>query len=235
MATDPNDLLARFIRNEKKAKTWTLLSVGIFLLLAFGILYLMTELKKAKDETEKAREDTARALARADSINNALEMFKTSQENVVKSVAAPEKIPTIRPTLVPSTGPVETRPNQTPRSQVTVYVQYKNEYYDQCNQLVNALKQEKFNVPGKELIAKINFKSSIKYFNDEDKMWADSVALIFNNTLRRSGKARVPVVRNNIKAPRGQLEVWMGDYRTEGTTALIQKYSPKASKLKKAN
>jgi hypothetical protein len=237
MATEENDILARFIRNEKKAKTWTLLSVGVFVALAFGILYLMSELKKAKDETENAKEATAKALAKADSINVALEEYKASQEiraKLAKEEAAapsPSKIyPVQRPIIVPEKNLVLL--GKTRRKDITVFVQYKPEYYTQCNLLVQALKESHYFVPGKEQIKKINFASSVKYFNDSDKMWADSVAIILNNTLNRTGSNAVPVVKNSLTAPVGQLEIWMGDYKAPATSDLVKKYNPKNLKLK---
>jgi len=237
MAAEENDILARFIRNEKTAKTWTLVSVIIFVALAFGILYLMSELKKAKDATEAAKEATDRALSRADSINSVLETFKTSQENTAKLAnSAPIEIAKNEGIFVPQRPikPPEKSINSSGRKKdVIVFVQYKKEYYDQCQLLVRTLKADKYLVPGKELIEKINFSSSVKYFNDSDKMWADSVAAVVNTTLGRNESNLVPAVRDYLKAPKGQLEVWMGDYRAPATAELVKKYnSPRTLKLK---
>ena len=81
MATESKnvDLLQRFIENEKKAKTWTLMSVTLFCLLAFGVIYLAWKLKSAEttiSSQEKKigelNESLTIALAKADSANEVL-------------------------------------------------------------------------------------------------------------------------------------------------------------------
>ncbi|WP_221392585.1 hypothetical protein [Dyadobacter sp. NIV53] len=221
MAANENDLLARFIENEKSARTWTLVSVSLFVILAFGILYLMNELKKANDETETANLATAKALAKADSVVNELEKFKKTAENIALNparqggaIAAPR----------PDTPP-DRNSNRTNKKNITVFLQYKKEYKAQCQLLMDALKAEKYNVPGKEWIKNINFTTSVKYFNEQDKPWADSIAVVMNKIIGRTKSNPVPVIKNSVKAPRGQLEVWMGDYKRTVTSDLIKKYS----------
>jgi hypothetical protein len=53
MATDNKniDLLQKFIDNERKAKTWTLMSVTLFCLLAFGVIYLAWSLNFGPGKT----------------------------------------------------------------------------------------------------------------------------------------------------------------------------------------
>lgn len=59
------DLLQKFIENEKKAKLWTLMSVVLFCLLAFGVIYLAWKLADAQKTITAAQKDI---LAKSDSI-----------------------------------------------------------------------------------------------------------------------------------------------------------------------
>jgi flagellar biosynthesis/type III secretory pathway chaperone len=73
------DLLQKFIENEKKAKLWTLMSVVLFCLLAFGVIYLAWKLKSAQNtissqsnKIEELNEQLFTALAKSDSLNEVL-------------------------------------------------------------------------------------------------------------------------------------------------------------------
>ena len=80
------DLLQKFIENEKKAKLWTILTVILFSLLAFGVIYLAWKLKDAQkvisldQKIKLAQADSIKvlskeldiALAKADSLNETL-------------------------------------------------------------------------------------------------------------------------------------------------------------------
>jgi len=84
MSTDHKniDLLQRFIENEKNAKRWTIMSVSLFCLLAFAIIFLAGKLKKEQKENESLKLALAQAtLIKADSTNEAL----ASQNNKLAS------------------------------------------------------------------------------------------------------------------------------------------------------
>lgn len=59
------DLLQKFIENEKKAKLWTILTVILFCLLAFGVIYLAWKLQDTQKNLSVAQKNI---LAQADSI-----------------------------------------------------------------------------------------------------------------------------------------------------------------------
>jgi hypothetical protein len=82
------DLLQKFIENEKKAKLWTLMSVVLFCLLAFGVIYLAWKLADAQkaisiqDETIiELNKKLEKALSKADSLNEVLVSENKSLEN----------------------------------------------------------------------------------------------------------------------------------------------------------
>lgn len=82
------DLLQKFIENEKKAKLWTLMSVVLFCLLAFGVIYLAWKLAAAQKSISAQSETIIelnkkleKALAKADSLNEVLASENKSLEN----------------------------------------------------------------------------------------------------------------------------------------------------------
>jgi flagellar biosynthesis/type III secretory pathway chaperone len=82
------DLLQKFIENEKKAKLWTLMSVVLFCLLAFGVVYLAWKLAAAQKSISAQSETIIElnkkletALAKADSLNEVLLSENKSLEN----------------------------------------------------------------------------------------------------------------------------------------------------------
>ena len=82
------DLLQKFIENEKKAKLWTLMSVVLFCLLAFGVIYLAWKLAAAQKSISAQSETIIElnkkletALAKADSLNEVLASENKSLEN----------------------------------------------------------------------------------------------------------------------------------------------------------
>ena len=68
MATPQTDLLQKFIDNEKKSKTWTLISVLIFVILGGIIIYQVSRLKQNETrliEKENLLIESERLLADA--------------------------------------------------------------------------------------------------------------------------------------------------------------------------
>ncbi len=255
MAASERDLMARFIANEKKAKTTTILSVGGFLALTMIIIYLMFALKGANEgiEREKSRADLA--LAKADSLLNALETqrtgvairseevvelptYITGDDSVNSAIANKPRIyigtsasMNNKPVLgnIKAAGRVTTRKSVTKKSpavQKTVYIQYKKNYEAIGERLGNELKKWNFDVPKSELVVALNYASTVKYFYDTDKPLADSIARQLNTYLASERKSSARVVKNDIKAPPGQLEVWLGDYVRPKTSDLLKRYEP---------
>ena len=224
MAANDNDLLSRFIENEKKSKRVTILSVVGFVSLACVILYLMGELKE-----EQKRADSA--IFRLDFVKDSIATEKTTLQNMLDQCVGKiaSTIPTPPPPVTSSTDPAERKKlilrNIAYRRKITVYLQYQASYSDQTVAIMSTLQANNFNVPGKELIRNINFGTGVKYFSDGDKPFADSVAKIVGQTLVPARD--VPVMKNNINAPSGQIDVWLGDYQKVMKAALIEKYNQK--------
>src|SRR5688572_10846338 len=81
MATTQTDLLQKFIDNEKKSKTWTFISVLIFVILGGIIIYQASRIKQNEKRLEDNEKLLYLALGQADSLNDALEEQETSLKN----------------------------------------------------------------------------------------------------------------------------------------------------------
>jgi FtsZ-binding cell division protein ZapB len=93
-----------------------------------------------------------------------------------------------------------------------VYIQaINNSKYSKSAQ--NILRARGFTVPGIETMPKVK-QSGILYFHENDKPIADSIRNILVSSLGKTPESytrnfRV-INRTNIKAPKGQLEIWLG-------------------------
>jgi hypothetical protein len=100
------------------------------------------------------------------------------------------------------------------RQNMVVYVQYSGESRPVAQSVEQVLEQKGYNLPASEQMTNANFGNSVKYFREEDEAKARQVAATINAT--QELKARpVKVVRQNLKAPPGQIEVWLGDPKDE--------------------
>lgn len=94
-----------------------------------------------------------------------------------------------------------------------IYIQaVNNSRYSKSAQ--NILRARGFTVPAIEQMEKIK-QSGIIYFHDDDKSIADSIRSILVSSFRKTPKNidrsfRV-IDRTNIKAPKGQLEIWLNE------------------------
>lgn len=225
MATNENDLLQRFIDNEKKSKTWTLISVMIFIALAGTIIYFAYLYKQTSNKYKQTSIQLNTALIRADSLNSVNEINKSSLENVTKTA---ERLKRQYDSLLPKFSPdLANVPIRTDKKNYTIYIQYIASYDNESKSVLSLLQKEKYNAPGRELMRTPTFWSCVKYFNDADKAEAQRVATIINTNIGKFAETPIRILRNNTNVPRGQLEVWLGEIKRLDTEELIQKYNTK--------
>lgn len=259
------DLLQKFIDNEKKAKTWTIMSVTLFCLLAFGLIYLAWKLKTAETtissqqlKIQELNIALTAALARADSANEVLTSENKNlekrninydslqnlansllinlaeikrinpNENVVTQNTAVIDKPT-QTTIEKMITPASIEKIQEKENKYTIYIQFTGDFKDQAYYLQQKW-QNKYICPQPELINNRSFAATVKYFYAEDEAEAKKIAKI---TEDRIGFP-VQVSFQKMKAPRHQLELWIGKYQPKTTDEIFKKYDIKKELLNKA-
>lgn len=253
------DLLQKFIDNEKKAKTWTLMSVTLFCLLAFGVIYMAWKLKTAEttisSQAKQIKELNVAleaALASADSSNDVLasenkkleggnanydslqnitnsllinlaELKKSKPaENVVSQNTAVIDKPT-QAKIEKLILPANIEKIQEKESKYTVYIQFANGYKEQAIKLQQWW-QNKYICPQPELITNRSFAATVNYFYPEDEAEAKKIARV---TEERIGLP-VKVTALKMKAPKKQLELWIGKYQPKSKEQIFEKYDIKS-------
>lgn len=212
MATHQTDLLQKFIDNEKKSKTWTLISVLVFIILTGIIISQSFKLKKQSIALENYSDTLYTSLLKADSLVKDNELNKESLENATKTTETLQRkfdslLATVSPQ--PNTDTAAIR-----KAKYTVYVQYIADYRDISKLVLTSLRRNNYNVPAGELMSRETFPSSVKYFNEADRQEAQRIASIINNTVDKFSRTPIRIIKNNTKVPTGQLEVWLGEIKT---------------------
>src|SRR5688572_2406235 len=157
MAINQPDLLQKFIDNEKKSKTWTILSVVVFVILGGIIIYQSSRIKENEKRLVKNEELLSFALDSANSLNNTLEGQKISLENSTSRIVVLERerdslLAKINATAIP-----------VPVVKNIVYIQYMDNYRRASDSILLLLKRNRYNAPGAENIKKGSFSSSVRY------------------------------------------------------------------------
>ena len=253
------DLLQKFIDNEKKAKTWTLMSVTLFCLLAFGVIYFAWKLKTAETtisaqekQIQKLNEELTIALASADSSNDVLASENKNLENrndnydslqnitnsLLKNLAELKKSNPAENVVSQNTAvidkptqakieklilPANIEKIQEKESKYTVYIQFADGYKEQAIRLQRWWQNE-YICPQPELITNRSFAATINYFYPEDEAEARRIARF---TEGRIGLP-VKVTTLKMKAPKKQLELWIGKYQPKSKEQIFKKYDIKS-------
>ena len=268
MATDGKnvDLLQRFIENEKKAKTWTLMSVTLFCLLAFGLVYLAWKLKSAETtisgqetEIQELNKKLTIALESSESENDSLSVRNIKLENnnnnydslqditntlliglaEIKKENPTEPVMSVDTLAIDKTTQqkiekllttVNIKKIQENENKYTIYIQYADGYGEQATKLRNWWQKE-YICPKPELIAKRSFNTSVNYFYDEDEAEAKKLAKLVEQKM----DLPVKVSLLKMKAPKKQLELWLGKYQPKTTEQIIKKYEINKALLQKTD
>ncbi len=102
-----------------------------------------------------------------------------------------------------------------------VYIQYMPEFGNLEKSVAQSLKNtQKYKVWTSEKITTFAFANQVRYFNDADKATANKIA----ETIKRNNAIDIPVVKiNNMKAPLGQIEIWLGENKKFNEADMIQR------------
>lgn len=237
------ELLDRFMANEKKSKLWTIINIGIFCLLGLSIFFLAYELNKSNakykvinEQLKKTQDSLAIALEQLDKNNVSLQQDSISLTNTVtKTVGNYDSLKSVLDTVLMvlknkdlpvSSNIKNVISNESPpvRSDpvYTVFIQCMPGFEKLMPPLVRDLKEKKYKVPKWEVVQKITFSPAIKYFYQEDADEAKKIATLINSSDEFFRKNPVKVQKLNLKSPKHQIEIWVGEYRQKGLQQLIQ-------------
>jgi hypothetical protein len=266
MATDPKniDLLQKFIDNEKKAKTWTLMSVTLFCLLAFGVIYLAWSLKSAQTKISAQEKEIqelnialTKALESSESANDSLSVrnmkLETNNNNYdslqnitnsllislaeIKKEKPTENVINVNTTVIDKPTqekieqliiPANIEKIQEKENKYTVYIQFADGYDEPAAKLRNWWQKE-YICPQPEHIKNRSFEASVNYFYEEDEAEARKLAKFVER------KMDMPLKVNflKMKAPKKQLELWLGKYQAKTTEQIFKKYEIDKTLLEK--
>jgi hypothetical protein len=252
-ATKNIELLDKFMDNERKSKLWTTINIAIFCLLGLSIFFLAYELNKSNakykiiNEQLKSTQDSLRiALGKLDDYNISLKqdsisltnrvgnydslknvldtvlvLLKNAKTGIKDSVKVSENIKNIITAEKP-TGSVNTV--------YTVFLQCMPGFEKMMPKMVQDLKARKYKVPRWETVNDITFDPVIKYFYQDDADEAKEIAALINMSDPYFQKNPVKVQKLNLKSPKRQIEVWVGEYRRKDIQQLIQQSAPEQKK-----
>ena len=228
-ATKNIELLDRFMANEKKSKLWTVINISIFCLLGLSIFFLAYELKKSNAELDKA-------LAQLDKNNASLQQDSISLTKTVTKTegnydSLKKVLDTVLMVLKNKNLPVSSniknvitheRPAENRDPVYTVFMQCMPGFERLMPPLVKDLKAKKYKVPKWEVVEQIAFDPAIKYFYEEDAGEAKKIAALINGSDAFFRKNPARVQKLNLKAPKRQIEIWVGEYQRKDLQQLIQ-------------
>ena len=222
MATNQPDLLQKFIDNEKRSKTWTIISVVVFVVLGGIIIYQSSRIKENEKRLIENEKLLSFALNKADLLNDTLEGQKASLKNSSdRTVDLQRQLDS----LVAKINATTTTPHPIAVIRNIVYIQYMDNYATTSDSILSLLKKNKYNAPGTERMKKGSFSSSVRYFNDSDKPAAERLAALINTNIGRFRRNNIRILKTNLSVPKGQLEVWLGEYKRINPVEQVRKYS----------
>lgn len=98
-----------------------------------------------------------------------------------------------------------------------VYIQYMPGFSNYKDKVSAALKS--YTVRAPELIERITFNSTVKYFNESDEKAASHIAQVVSSILGSTVQAKF----TRLKVPAGQIEVWLGQYKAADISEIRKK------------
>ena len=238
-ATKKIELLDRFMANEKKSRLWTTINIGIFCLLGLSIFYLAFELNKSNakykvinEQLKTTQDSLAVALDQLDNYNGSLRQDSIS---LTKRVGNYDSLKSVLDTVVmlfrnqnlPVSDNIRSMiaveiPAR-PRDPVyTVYVQCMPGFEKLMPPMVKDLREKKYRVPKWETVKEISFNPAIKYFYEEDLAEAKKIAAFVNRSDDFFRQNPVQLQKLNLKSPRHQIEIWVGEYQRKDLQQIIQ-------------
>lgn len=220
---DPNKSLAEtFAENERKIRRITIASFCIFLLLTISTAFFGISSYHAKKKAEAAElklkisdslaKETVSAfyqqIAELENLNRTLENANRAVSN--KSIK-------IHPADVHEP---DSSLRKFPKKDL-IYLQYTESYSGTVDSVLNTLRSAGYNPLGKEKMRRSTFNSSVKYFNAADIGKAEKIAILINTRIGRYKQSPIYPNKQNLSAPAGQIEIWLGKSQQLNATQII--------------
>jgi hypothetical protein len=225
-----NDLLQKFIDNEKKSKQTTLMFVLIFVLAALGFLYLAyqlniktkenVELKLSNDYIQKINDSLHEVISNHyEMASNNLDHNNAVLRDQVKTLT--EKLTSVESDLGKNNSANEishikkeiqqvtksSKEITRPEKSYTVYIQHNSEdrqEAEQINKMRKKLSGFGYNVPSEEFVNRPIKQTYVCYFYDEDLNYAKEVLEKI-----KSIYGDATLMKKEMRAPKKQIEVWV--------------------------
>lgn len=198
--------------NERKAKRISGIYLTIFLLLTmlnvcFAVMWRMSqkELRKTNEALIISNEALKSMSANFQDANAQLKNARSSDSLIQRSKDSALKRLDPRAFAIIKSEQVKA---------VNIYMQYIDSYKSTVDSAGKALLAAGYNPLGNERMRLANFNSCVKYFHDSDMAMAQQIAGVLNNSLLRFRQSPIRLIRQNISAPAGQFEVWLGEKNT---------------------
>lgn len=211
-------LAETFAENEKRAKRFTIGSLCIFVILIVAGTILALQWKKSERVAVDAKKREIIARQQSDSAVAKLSLLNDSINNLNQQLQNSRKTDSIRKIITDSIikqNPVIENVFQQKISKEVkegnIYLQYIQSYAGTLDSTMGILRSKGLNVLGAEKMKRANFQSSVKYFNEEDKETAQKIATLLSSKLDRFKTNPLRIVSQDLSAPKGQIEVWLGE------------------------
>lgn len=155
--------------------------------------------------------------------NQPVQQIDDSLKKVQAKVIATQKYIPVKPVTKSITAPAAPADNSTaaPSADASqssiVYIQYMPGFSGYKDKVSAALKS--YTVRAPELIERITFNSTVKYFNESDEKAASHIAQVVSSILGSPVQAKF----TRLKVPAGQIEVWLGQYKAADISEIRKK------------
>ena len=155
--------------------------------------------------------------------NQPVQQIDDSLRKIQAKVIATQKYIPVKPVTKGITAP-PARPDNSKAPQGAnvaqspiVYIQYMPGFSSYKDKVSAALKNYTIRPP--ELIERITFNSTVKYFNESDEKAANHIAQIVSSISGSPVQAKF----TKLKVPAGQIEVWLGQYKAADISEIRKK------------
>lgn len=218
------DVLEYFIENERKQKRTTLIVSILFSFFAITIIVLGINAYNQKEIINLQNGeilDLKGAIALKDSLlklkdeNDKYYKDSLSNKRIIKNEYYKDSISdnqyieynnNYQPTnsIAVDTSNNKDYPNK--EVKYTIYIQYMDGLYLKAKKIRTFLNKKNYKVPETDLIIREKFSSSVRYFYPTDNQKATEIARLAE--IATNTKYKVQYTK--IKAPKNQIEIWIG-------------------------
>jgi uncharacterized protein YoxC len=214
MKYEQEDLLEKFIQNEKKSKFWALLSAVAFTLVAVTVVYVAKEVKGSsknddgaslRQEVDRLNSDNASLRQQADKLSRDYNECSNNYNTVN------QQFETLNTKLKECEGKLNL-PGQTGKNNsISILIKYDSgvSVYT-VEKLKNLLTQNGMAISFSTEMVHEKFKPEIKYFSPDDSKLAEYILAIINNpsNFANQMKCKTSFISDGSKTA-GNFEIWL--------------------------